>query len=141
MQGAGKAVARGTVMGALVGGSVFSPQLAGVAHAVDQGNWASGCAAYPAYRGGCMVLILEAVSSSQKDEDFSNDQLGYQGLNDRVQFVQNRFSTIEIQAFRNKGYSNGSLGTTSCVPVATSFGPYDASGADKGLSSFKTSCA
>lgn len=136
-------LARGALLGVIiVTGSVVAPSFSGTAYAVDQGNWTWGCEPFPASKGGCMYnWEYGYMASSQKDEDFNGDNW-HTGptMNDKVSNVVNRFATVEIQAFRNRGYSNGNYGVTTCVPPNFSRGPYSDNGDDQGLSSFKTSC-
>lgn len=79
------------------------------------------------------------LSSSLRDSKFKNDDWSGTNdtINDDVEYVENRFVTVEVRAYREYDYWNqqGS-NPTSCVPGGSIYGPYTQT-SPHGLSSFK----
>lgn len=112
------------------------------AAAADTGDWDG------AYCGdreeACMwrgdIGVSKQLSSRERDSYFSDDVWNNTNdtINDDVRYISNKFSSINVQGFREFNYTNlSSQNGTSCVSPGTTPGPYTQT-SPSGLSSFRS---
>ena len=138
MRAAESTIVRRSFTGIVVG-LAFLAFSSSTAFAADYGNWDGN---YCGDRGeGCFwngaISASRMTSSNERDSNFNNNYFGggtSLQLNDRVKYMDNRFTTLKLRAYHNADYITAS----TCIGGGVSIGPYVNDGSNAGLPSFKS---